>query len=109
MRDTDFSKLENVVKEKRVLLISDWFLFNFEMLDKLAEAKESYKISPYQFDKVDKFLVSDELKAGDVVVSFAGVGKDVGNKKILEGEKYRLKYKDLIFYGWKSYEVYERY
>ncbi len=106
---TEANKFENIVKGKRVLILSDWFLFNFEMLDKLVTAKDCYKIYAHQFSKVERFLVGNDLGKGDVVIAFAGVGKIIGNKRTLEQEKYRLKYKDLVFYGRKSYEVYERY
>ena len=109
--DNDVDKFEDFVKDRRVVSLVGYkeVLFSFEMLKGFMKADEVYKLSLGEFNEVDEFLKSDELKRGDVVIAYAGMGKSVGNKKTLERKKYRLRYKDLVFVGMKSYEIYERY
>lgn len=110
-RDSEIQKLNEYVKDKRVVSVVSYkeVVFNYNMLDSFLLTQSVYKLSADDFVEVEQFLKSNELNKGDVVILQAGMGKNVGNKKTLEKEEYRLKYKDLLFVGMFSFEIYERY
>ena len=83
-------------------------IFDFSLIESFISGKSVYKLSSGDFYEVDEFLKSDELSSGDIVVSYAGLGKVFGNKKTLEKDEYKLKYKEILFLTLRSYEVYER-
>ena len=110
-RYNQIEKINEYVKDKRVISLVGYkkLIFEFGMLDSFLKAKSVYKLNTEEFGEVEKFLLGDELLSGDIVILYAGIGKNVGNKKTLEKEEYRLKYKELLFSGISSYEIYERY
>lgn len=110
-RDSQIKEFSQYVKDKRVITLIGYkeVVFNFGMLDSFLGAKSVYKLNAGELEEIEEFLLSDEPISGDIVILYAGMGKNVGNKKTMEQEKYRLKYKDILFMGMHSYEIYERY